>query len=154
LQARDLRFKLAEVIGTLAAAKPATLRRLQREALARFDIPIGGEPATGRHSWRWLVPASARIPRVARPGPRGRDDGFYRAVGEAYTRAKRQQPQRPIRALMEQFDYSEAQMHRHLREARKRHPELFAQKEGAPRPSSPRDRTPAGNRANKAPRQR
>jgi hypothetical protein len=87
-----------------------------------YEDPESPESATVEHlSWRWLLPLPGRrVPQRTRSGPRGHDEGFYRAVADAYKRAQREHPQRPIQALMEQLGYSEAQMHRHLREARAR----------------------------------
>jgi hypothetical protein len=148
LMARDLRFRLADVVTGFASAasKPATQTRLWSELLDRLGIEYvqegatpsasqsrgkastrlveeaGSEAANVPDQWRWLLPVATRraLPRRTRPGPKGHDDAFYRGITDAYMRALREQPQRPIQTLMEHFGYEEAQMHRHLRGAEAR----------------------------------
>ena len=138
ITAREMRFKLGRLLAEIAAevSKPATSRRLLKEVLGRLGIPVRFVKAAGHtprrsapqthlvpEPWRALLPVSSRRtparPRT-RTGPPGHDDEFYEGIAADYKRALREQPQRPIRALMEARGYSEAQMHRHLREARKR----------------------------------
>jgi hypothetical protein len=124
LTARDLRFPLASVIADLAASKPHARKKLAREYFANFGIELVFEGSESESptvtSWRWLAPVSGRVPRRTRPGPRGHDHAFYRDIADAYKRAQREHPQRPIQTLMDDFGYSEAQIHRHLRGARER----------------------------------
>jgi hypothetical protein len=124
LTAQDLRLSLPQVVAGFSAAmsNPQTLKRLFRELLGIELIIEGDNPSEELPpAWReLLLPGATDTPRRIRPGPRGHDDAFYEEVARDYRRAQREQPQRPIQALMEWRGYSEPATHRQLREARKR----------------------------------
>jgi hypothetical protein len=127
LTTRALRLPLADIVSRFAAAasKPATYKRLHAELFARGDLAnderwSAWEPEGATAADFVAQPRSGpavKVPR-ARPGRHGHPPDFYRAFAKDYERAMREHPHRPIRALMEQLGYSEAQVHRFKDKAR------------------------------------
>ncbi len=128
LTTRALRLPLAHIVSEFAAVV------VSRRAIAkRLAAELAGHPEWEKDPrWRaWTAEGASpadyvahprvgpanKVPRV-RPGRRGYPDDFYRNVAKEYTRAKRQHPQAPIRALMEELHAAEPTVHRWIRTAR------------------------------------
>jgi len=97
---RSLRqLPLPELLGSITALRDDP----QGRALFREIFRLADDlPATPRH----------------RPGPKGHPRSHFEQVAEAYRTALAQAPQAPIKALAEQYQYSEATVRRWVQRAR------------------------------------